>query len=318
MKPRLSRILRGLKFDCDSFLSYQGMSSREEALFRLEAARVCRRKGYGAQGLVLAKRSYQIDPSSEAAEVYAHFVRTEEKNIAAAIAVVEKAIEKDPRNPLLIRRLGDYYHMAHQFTRCEDLMTRTIDAGLREAWLYTLRGKAKLGMRRWQEALDDLFVAKEIDRLQDRRGNINFLIGLAFRGLDNLEESKNYLAMYKHGESRKLLGEIDRAEFDQNFLIPFNRARAESLFAGAERDFFRDDRARSVEINLVTVLNSTPNHLGAYFLLAEFYMRQGKAEKERGVLRRIVEHFGTGEEIRNSIDIYCYRTGRRPEEYVDR
>lgn len=330
MKPRLSRMLRGLKFDCTGFLSNKGMLPREEAAFHLEAARVCRRRGYGAQGLLLAGRSYQIDPSSEAAEVYGHFIRTERGNIAEAIAVVEKALEKDPRNPLLIRRLGDYYHMAHQFSGCEDLMTRMIDAGFKEAWLYTLRGKAKLAMRRWQEALDDLFIAKKIDRLQDRRGNINFLLGLAYQGIGDLEESKNYLgrtvqrnprhrlAMYKYGECKMLLGQIDRAEFDQNFLIPFNRARAESLFAGAEKDFFREERAREVEINLITVLNSTPNHLGAYFLLAEFYMRQGKVEKERGVLRRIVEHFGTSEEIRNSIAIYCYRTGRRPEDLVDR
>ena len=125
---------------------------------------------------------------------------------------------------------------------------------------------------------------------------------------------RNPLQIYarlEHGENRLLLGAIDRPTFEREYVVPFNRARAETLFQDAEARLLEPDHADEVERNLQAVINTTPNHYGAYLVLAELYYREGNPEEEKAVLERMLSQFGSRPEVVSKIEEYLRATGRR-------
>ncbi len=108
-------------------------------------------------------------------------------------------------------------------------------------------------------------------------------------------------------------GKISPEDFEEDFLIPMNRARAESLFVRAEKRFYEPQHAEEVERNLVALLNSTPNHFGAYILLARFYARRGNEEKERAVVERMIAQFGRRDEVIGLLERELRRSGGEEE-----
>jgi hypothetical protein len=93
-------------------------------------------------------------------------------------------------------------------------------------------------------------------------------------------------------------------------VVPFNRARADSLFSRAGRKLYEEQHAASVERDLTAVLNTTPNHSGAYLALAEFYHRRGNDAKEREVLERMLFQFDRHERAIAAIEDYLRKTDR--------
>ncbi|MBN1824769.1 MAG: hypothetical protein JW958_00800 [Candidatus Eisenbacteria bacterium] len=317
----MDAILRGRGYDVERFLDFEGLPPAAAAELHLRIARAFRRDGYGPGGLRHAEKSWRLGETPVAAGMYAFFLRTEENDLDSAIAVTRSGLALDPGNAPLIRQLADDLFSSHRFEECEAFLTGIIRGGFRQAWIYLIRGKARLAQGRHEAGLEDMLEAKEIDRLQDQTGTINFFIGMALKNLGRLEESQNYLertirknsrhrmARYEYGENKMLMGEIDREEFEREYLIPNNRARAESLFVKSEKDFYEPRHAEEVEKGLITVLNSTPNHFGAYFRLAEYYARRGETEREKRVIERALVQFARRPEILALTEEYLRRTG---------
>lgn len=318
---RLAASLRALHFDAERVLDYDGLSREVTGFFRLEVARAFRRSRHGAGGLLWARRAYESDPSGPAAESYAHFLKEEAGDLDSAIAVLRAARESRPDDLVVIRALADDLFTARRFEECDRLLTEAIDEGKEDAWFYVVRGKARLGLKQHERGLQDLLAGKELDRLQDNSGDINYFLAMAHKNLGNLEEAQNHLsrtiarnprhlyAKLEIGENKLLLGTIDRAAFESEYLVPFNRARAETLVAEAEERLYEPQHAKTVEKNLNAVVNTTPRHYGAYLLLAEFYHRTGMPAKEREALERMIAEFGPRPEVVGPIKEYLRRTG---------
>jgi spermidine synthase/tetratricopeptide (TPR) repeat protein len=331
LQERDSAVLRSARFDPDRFLEYEGLSREERGAFRLETARAFLRARYAPGGLRYAERAFEEDPTGPASSFYAHLLRREAGDLDSAIAIVRAAWERDRHDPSLLRQLGDYLFFARRYAECDGLLTEAIEDGVTDAWCYVERGKARLGLKQYDSALQDLLLGKELDRLQDNSGDINYFIGMAYKNLGKLPESKDYLsraiersprhiyARLEYGESRALLGEIGRAEFDSAYAVPFNRARAETLFDRAVSRLYEPGRAEDVERDLNAVVNTTPRHFGAYLALAEFYHRGGKPEKEREALGGMFARLGSSPELRKHVRDYLRRTGgeARVREYRD-
>ncbi|MFH1680190.1 MAG: hypothetical protein ABIH26_06030 [Candidatus Eisenbacteria bacterium] len=318
---RLSGVLRALHFDADRVIDYNGLSPEERGAFQLDVARAFRRSGNGFGGFLYAGRAYETDPTAAAAGVWAHFLKKEAGDLDSAIAVLRTAWERDREDRVLIRQLSDYLFTARRFEECDRLLTEAIEGGLGEAWFHVVRGKARLGLKEHERALEDLLLGKELDRLQDNSGDINFFIGMAYKNLGRIEDSESYLsraiarnprhlyAKMEYGENKLLSNEIDRGTFESEYLIHFNRARAETLFDEASERLYEPQHAEEVERNLNAVVNTTPRHHGAYVVLAEFYHRADNPAKEREALERMIAEFGPRPEVTGAITEYLRSTG---------
>jgi spermidine synthase len=318
---RLPALLRAHHADADRFLDFGGLTAEERGAFHLVAARTCWRLGYGPAGLRFAARAFDENPTASAAGAYGHFLKEEGDDLDSAIAVVRSVWERERADPTLIRQIGEYLFLARRYEECDRLMTEAIGAGIEDAWLYVNRGKARLGLRRHEAAREDLLIGKELDRLQDNSGDINYFLGMAEKNLGRTEAALDYMgraidrnplqiyARLEHGENRLLLGAIDRPTFEKEYVVPFNRARAETLFQDAEARLLEPDHADEVERNLQAVINTTPNHYGAYLVLAEFYFREGNPEEEKAVLERMLSQFGKRPEVVSKIEEYLRATG---------
>jgi len=318
---RLSPVLRALRPDPDRFLDYEGLSPEERGKFRLEVARACWRNGYGSAALRAIERAYPEFRNGPASSLYARILKQEGGDLDSAVAVLREAWGRDRSDPSIIRQLGDYLFLARRHEECERLMTSAIDAGIEDAWCYVERGKARLGLRRYEEALADLVVGKDLDRLQDNSGDINYFLAMALKALGRLEESQDYLgrtisrnprhlyAPLEFGENKLLLGQIERPAFEEEYVLPFNRARAETLFTEAKGWLHEPEHADAVERNLIAVINTTPNHYGAYLALAEFCFREGNTEGEEDALERMIGQFGRRPEVVAEIESYLRATG---------
>ena len=318
---RLDARLQALHPDPEGYLGYGTMDRELRVRFDEKVARVFRRTGDGARGLIFARRAYVGEPEGAVASLAGHFLKTEKGDLDSAITVVRGAWEKERENPALIRQLADYYFGARRFEDCDSLLSGVIDGGLRESWCYVVRGKARLGMKEHQAGLDDLIRGKELDRLQDRKGNINYWLAMAYKNLGRLEDSQNMMGramrtnpghVYAHhefGENKLLMGKIDRNTYESEFLLPFNRARAESLFVQSEKRLYEPEHAREVERDLTAVINTTPNHFGAYLALAEFYRQSGNEGKEGEALTRMLDRFQRSPQAVAMVKEYFRRTG---------
>ncbi|MFH1277930.1 MAG: hypothetical protein ABIK65_06085 [Candidatus Eisenbacteria bacterium] len=315
--------IRGMHLDYGRVLAYGGMTEERRSAFEEGVAEAFRREGYGPGGLFFADRAWHRRPAGSAASLYAHFLKTEADDIDSAMAVVRSARAADPEDAALIRQLADYAFAVRDFEECENLMNEALGLGLRESWVRVLRGKARLGLGRHEEGLEDLLVGKDQDRLQDRKGDINFFLGMAYKNLGQWEESQNWLsrsvgvnpshiyAKYEFGENKLLLGKIEREEFDEKYAIPFTRARADSVFRHARERLHEPQHAEKVERELTAVINTTPKHFGAYLALAEFYGSAGNEEKERQTIARLLAQFDRHPDIVARVRDYLMRSGGR-------
>lgn len=318
-------MIKAIPFDVNKILEYGGMNGPERAEFDFDAARAFRGNDQVDSGYPFAEEAHRLAPDSRSAMMFAWYVSARDDDPDRSADILAGALEKDPDNVLLIRTAGDELYRARRFDECVDLMTRAIGLqGIEESWCYLLRGKARLfAGGQDQAALDDLLEAKELNRLMDGRGDYNYYIGLAYKKMSRLEESNWYLARavgqneghvnakYTYGENKLLLGEIDRSIFQERFVVPFNRARADSLYDLASDNLFDPKRSDEVERDLILILNTTPKHFGAYILLAEYYMRLGRKGKEGAVIGRMVAQFDASDECLARIERYAFRTGGR-------
>ena len=315
-------MFQAIPFQVNNILNYDGMNKPERALFAFDTARAFRRSENIEAGYPFAEEAYRLDPDARTAMMLAHFVKSRGGDLERSVQILTEARKDDPEDVLLIRTTADELFLADRFRECADLMTEAMEEhGLGESWCYLVRGKALLSLGERDDALADLLKAKDLNRLMDGSGNYNYYIGLAYRQMEMYEESNYYLsravganarhrnAKYIYGENRLLLGEIDQADFDRRFYIPFNRERADSLYGLASRDFFKVDHGGEVERNLVLILNTTPNHFGAYLLLAEYYMRAGKPEREGEVIARLIAQFDAGEKCLKRLERFAVRLG---------
>jgi tetratricopeptide (TPR) repeat protein len=318
---RQAPVLRALHQDPDRFLAYEGLSAEERGRFRREVARACWRNGYGFTGLRFAERAYADQANGLSAGVYGRFLKAEAGDLDSAISVVRSAWEEERTNTSLLRQLGEYLFLGRRHEECERLMTKAIEDGVEDAWCYVNRGRARLGLRRPEAALADLSAGKELDRLQDNSGDINYFIGVANKNLGRIQDAhdsvsraiarnpRHIYAQLEYGEDRLLLGSIDRPTFEKEYVVPFNRARAETLFNEARAWLVEPGHAEEVERNLQAVINTTPNHYGAYLALAEFYFRRGEADKERTAIEKMLAQFGRKPEAIAEIEEYLRSTG---------
>ncbi len=315
-------LLKSLPFDSRRIVDFTGTGDADRADFDFQTARAFRIARNARQGYAFAEEAYRLNPTTASAIMYAHFVKTRDHDLERVVEILGDAWEKDPEDALLIRGYADDLYLSGHFRECADLMTEIIDVrDLGQSWCYLIRGKARLALDEDDEALADLLEAKELNRLQDASGKYNYFLGLAYKKREMYEESNYYLsralgannrhlnALYAYGENRMLLGEIDRPQFDERFYLPFNRGRADSLYNRSIDHFYESEYAGEVERDLILVINSTPNHVGSYILLAEFYLRGGNEGKEGEVIARMVAHFNASEGCLDKLDRYVRNVG---------
>ncbi len=314
-------LIRSVPWDGRSILDFEGLDDETKADFLYRAGRAFRRTADPEHGYPFAEEAYRLAPSTGRALLLAYFVKVLDGDMERVLSIEEEALRRDPDNGMMIRNYADDLFVAGRYEKCIAYMTDVIDRGFEPPWCYLIRGKAYTMLDRLDEAIRDIGKAKELDRLQDRRGNINYFLGMAYKRRGDLEKSNYYLsraigtnprhynARYNFGENKVKLGKLARDEFEANYYAPFNRSRADSLYRLASADFFRPEKAAQVERDLVLIINTTPNHMGAYLLLAEFYWRAGNDAKEGEAISRMVSHFQGSAKCLALLDNYLARTG---------
>lgn len=325
---RFDERLRALHADGADVIDFDGLTDEEVTeVYRLVAWEF-RNSSYPSGGYRYARKAYERDKSPENLITYAHFVSEKDRDFDRSIALLKQASAQEPNDLTTLRLLGEEYLVALRYADAEKYASEVIANGHNYYWPYMIRGQARLQMGRPNEALIDLLAARERDRHRDMVGNITYNIAVAHFTLRDYELSADFAqatigrnplhrrARLLEAETRTRLGTMTRAEFEREVEAPFNRVRASSLYIAAQGHYFEVDQQQSVEKDLAVIINSTPNHIGAYLLLARHYHDRGNKEKEGEVLSRMIAQFDANKAVMSAFEDYLLRTGGR-EKYEE-
>ncbi len=326
---RIDDRLRALHTDGRELFDFEGATEREITNFYRTVAQEFRGAPYPLGGYRYARAAYEREMSMDNLIMYAYFVRTQDHDFDRSIALLKQACAQSPENVTPQRLLGEEYILAERYPAAEAYADRLIAGGMDFYWPYMVRGQARLQMGRPKEGLDDLLAARQRDRHQDMAGNITYNIGVAYYTLGDYEQALafaratigrnplNRRARLLEAEAQTRLGTMSKSDFQRDVEAPFHRVRASSLFSAAQDNFYEIDLQNNVERDLAVIINSTPNHIGAYLLLARYYHDRGNKEKEGEVLSRMIAQFDANKAVMSAFDDYLLRTGGREkyEEY---
>ncbi len=322
---RTDAIMQARHFDFGPYLDFDGLNETQidDLYFEIASEFIAPKFQYLPGGLSYAEEAYRRKPDETTAILYHRYLREERGDPLAAAALLETELARLPDNPLLIKELGYDYFDLGRHKESKSLMTEAMKTGRLNQWYYFHRGRARLQTGNTEGALADLLEARQIDRLADKTGRISYWIALAYMKTGDLEEANEYLARvlkknprhanahYFFGENSVALGRIAEESFQKEYVIAFNRTRADSVFRWAESRIFDENHAEEVEIDLARVINTTPNHFGSYIALADFYGHRGNEAKEGEVIARMVQQFQGSKKSIVLIERYAQATGGR-------
>ncbi|NNE09871.1 MAG: hypothetical protein HKN20_15030 [Gemmatimonadetes bacterium] len=315
--------LRALHTDGRDLMDFDGATEQEITRFFRTVAQEYRGAPYPLGGYRYARTAYEREMSTDNLITYAWFVRTQDRDFDRSIALLKQAAAQSPDNLTPQRLLGEEYLLAERYPAAEAYADRLIAGGMDFYWPYMVRGQARLQMGRPNEGLADLLAARERDRHQDMAGNITYNIAVAYYTLGDYEQALEYAratigrnplnrrARLLEAETQTRLGTMSRKDFERDVEAPFYRVRASSLFSAAQDNFYEVDLQKDVERDLAVIINSTPNHIGAYLLLARYYHDRGNKEKEGEVLSRMIAQFDADKAVMSAFEDYLLRTGGR-------